>query len=211
VFRNAAGEPIPFEAWVRLHPSERAPAPARMTLGPDPVNPPEAPPESADARPVAPPKTAARVVVPAGSYDAMDRASLKALAIERGLCTSGFRKGEDALRDLLRAADQTAASGAIAGTATHAHREDMVPAALAAIGADRALAEADEPPPVPDEETLSITIAGPVMPEEERGGWTPSDTDEAIRKVRALLDRMNATRREMDALEADLHALLGVA
>jgi hypothetical protein len=206
VFRRLDGTPVDFTTWVRLHPSERAPAPVAMPQGPDPINPPEAPPDSADPNPVVPAKKAAAVIVPPGGYEAMERDSLKKLAIERGLVTSACREQAPALIKRLRAADvaiqaadpvalDAALAGDVGEPAPDAPGIDMFPATDAEQSAEDRAADASIG------EAFAATIA-------------TLDTAQgaaARAMIRAVLDRMNATRREMETLEERLHALLGVA
>ncbi len=77
----------------------------RALTGPDPANPPEAPPNDGKAGPAAQAKHKEPVVLPPGGLDAADRAALKAYAIEHGVpgITTSSRLGDKALRDAIRA------------------------------------------------------------------------------------------------------------
>lgn len=66
---------------------------------PDPINPPEAPPET-DPLPIAP---SAESEIPS-DLAALDRDALKALALSRGLVEKSSRLGADALRKILAGA-----------------------------------------------------------------------------------------------------------
>jgi hypothetical protein len=124
----------------------------------------------------------------------MERDSLKKLAIERGLVTSACREQAPALIKRLRAADAApietdpALAGDVGEPAPDAPGIDMFPATDAEQSAEDRAADAA---------LQAIADLGQVQERNEM--------------IRAVLDRMNATRREMETLEERLHALLGVA
>lgn len=91
------------EAVIAANASNLAPG---MAQGPDPINPPEAPKEDGQKGPAAPAKRVDEVLIPPGGYAAMDRNSLKALAVQRGLVDSSCRKGAPEILKMILAAEQ---------------------------------------------------------------------------------------------------------
>lgn len=91
--------PPPDAVTVQLH----LPMFSIPPIGPDPVNSPEAPPDTLRPPPLAPSDDADAVLVPDTGLTGMSKDELRKLAIERGLCDSRYRGKRDALLTLLGA------------------------------------------------------------------------------------------------------------
>lgn len=97
--------PPPEDDEISPPPPPPEPEPEAALVGPDPVNPPEAPPNDGGTGPVKVADKKDGVLMPSGGLEAMDRATLKAWLVERGIIKSGDRRGLPALLELAKGAE----------------------------------------------------------------------------------------------------------